>query len=683
MAAGVALAAIVTYAPALNGGFVWDDHRLLETNGPELLSPGAWAHAFTKDYWYVADAAGHRAGGDHRLYRPLLKLVVIAEYRLFGADFTAGYHAISIALHALCGALVFLWLRRRMDARDGPALLAVLAGALLFVLHPSRAESVSWISGASDLWATLFVLIALEIWDRFRTPAGTAWATGFFLVALLFKEATAAAPLALAADALLLSSGEERRVRLRRAAVPIAAVMAGFALHLLIVPLHGGSALRNVGSRPARFLATVGQFARMSLWPFHPSTQVGYLPSSAFDERPVYPTAIVALGAVVLLGMLALITAAILWRPRWRPVVADLGWFWILALPALNVIPLAGIQYTGERFLYLPGIGLAALMARAGVAAVQRPVLIRSSLASAAAMLLLAFGSVARAHTHDFSDEITLWTSEHARDPGNGFVLEALYTAATQKGQYDLASKTAAEAVAVQPTPKGKAYMLVEWLRSEVERLRDDPTRLKQLRLEADALADGNRAGALGELASRVPDAGLDWLRTQPAFTVTRAWLALRTLDYEQAIALTEKCRSDSATSGMAWRIALLADVADGHWADADKLAADPHAPGNVGPVLKAQAQFIAEPGPAAWYARATTVYQLGDPSLARAVAVSLLGAFPRSEELMRLIITVDVNQHAYEEARRFIADHRAMLSEDWARQMLALIDQAERGSSF
>jgi hypothetical protein len=660
----VALTAVAVYAPILHQGFVWDDHRLIESNAG-LGAPDAWVSAFTTDYWHGADLPGSH-GGDHRLYRPLLKLLLITEYRLFGVLSAGSWHAVSLVLHAICGALVFRWLRRRFgDATGG--LWAAFAGALVFVLHPSRAESVAWVSAASDLWTTLILLLALEAWDASESAGATTFATLGFVAALLCKEASIAVPVVLAADAFWLTpTAAERRAKWRRLAVPITALVLVFIVRLGVVPLRDDGALHNVGSRPARFFASVGRFFEMALWPIHPSTQIGYLRSSAFDEKPIYPTSVVTLGVAVVVVLL--VAAAIaLRRPGWRPVMADLGWFWILALPAMNLIPLAGIQYTGERFLYLPGLGLAALATRTGLALAARPLVARAA-AAAFATVLVGFGAITRAHTLDFADELTLWTSEHRRDPTNGFVLESLYTAAMKAGQYQQASDAALESLALQAAPKAKAYELLQWTRAQVELRRNDSVAMGELRTQIDGLADGRVGGAF--VASQVPAEGLAWLRSTPAFVLTRTWLALRTGDFETAIQLSNSARGDP----LAVRAALLARAAEGRWNDAVNIASDPLAPPSA---LEIVTEASHRPDADSLAARGDAVLRLGDPSLARTVVVSSLDTAPQSDGLLRLAVGIDVSLQLWDEARQLIVKHRTAANDAWSSRMIGLIEQA------
>jgi hypothetical protein len=110
--------------------------------------------------------------------RPFLAFTYWLDARLFGPITVSGYHATNLVLHLL-NALLVLAIARSIAPRE-PA-LAVLAGSL-FVLMPSHAEPVSWISGRVDSLAALFYLGAFLCFVRFRLANRHAWLVGALLI---------------------------------------------------------------------------------------------------------------------------------------------------------------------------------------------------------------------------------------------------------------------------------------------------------------------------------------------------------------------------------------------------------------------------------------------------------------------------------------------------------------------
>src|ERR1043165_8747849 len=117
-------ATLVSYAPALLSGFIWDDDSYV-TENPTLESVSGLARI-----WFVPDALPQ--------YYPLVHTTFWIEHHLWGlAPF--GYHLINVLLHALNALLLFLALER-LSVRG-----AWLA-AFVFALHPVHVESVAWIT---------------------------------------------------------------------------------------------------------------------------------------------------------------------------------------------------------------------------------------------------------------------------------------------------------------------------------------------------------------------------------------------------------------------------------------------------------------------------------------------------------------------------------------------------------
>ncbi len=349
------------FAPGTTGGLVYDDAFLIAGN-PEIQQLGNLGRSLARPFWDLSGAAHGSARGLY--YRPWVTLAYTLEYHFFG-DRPLGYHLVSVALHLLIVALAFAWLVRRVAPGGGPvAGLAAGVGAGLFAWHPTRVESVTWVSGCTDLWMALFVLLALSAWDKLRPRPGAALATLLLLLGFASKETAAAVPVWLALDAWLRhEAGAQRAARLRAAAFACAAMALAFTLRCIFVPLPiDGSGLLP-GELVPRVLATLGEFTHAVVWPW-PSSIARALIHHAPSGAAVYPASSIALGALVaVLAIAACVLARR--RPALRPWLADAALFFLLLGPVLNVVPLKLKPLIAERFLYLPLLGIAALVARA------------------------------------------------------------------------------------------------------------------------------------------------------------------------------------------------------------------------------------------------------------------------------------------------------------------------------
>src|SRR3989454_6570905 len=183
------LIAVVTFAaflPALHNQFVnWDDDKNF------LENPHYRGLGWTQLTWMWTTHMGH--------YIPLTWMTFGLDYLLWGMN-PRGYHLTNLLLHA-ANAAVFFFITRRLLTRalPGPSerghTLAVSAAfsALVFAIHPLRAESVAWATERRDLLLGRFLLLTILSHLRAREAggAGRGWywgALGVFRSALLFKS---------------------------------------------------------------------------------------------------------------------------------------------------------------------------------------------------------------------------------------------------------------------------------------------------------------------------------------------------------------------------------------------------------------------------------------------------------------------------------------------------------------
>ena len=129
--------------------------------------------------------------------RPFLAFTYWLDARLFGTN-AAGYHATNLILHFL-NALLVLGIARSIAPRE--PVFALLASSF-FVLMPSHAEPIAWISGRVDSLAALFYLGAFLCFVRFRLGTNRLWLLASLLVfacGLFAKQSMVTLPVLLVA----------------------------------------------------------------------------------------------------------------------------------------------------------------------------------------------------------------------------------------------------------------------------------------------------------------------------------------------------------------------------------------------------------------------------------------------------------------------------------------------------
>ncbi len=379
--AAVALSAALAFAPALGGGFVFDDHLLVDGN-PLLDGPlwRVWLGEGSADFW------------------PLTYTLFWGEWRAFGAS-PAAYHAVSIALHA--AAAVLLWrvlLRLRVPG--------ALPGALAFAVHPVAVESVAWISEQKNVLSGALALGAALSYLRQREEGGRgryALALLLFLLALLAKTSTVMLPV------VLLGAAAVREGRVRREDLRATAPFLALSLALGAVTVWFQHT-RALGATPSGrgLVERVGGAA----WALLSYLRAAFLPVDLAFVSPPWP---VPPGAPLFLAPLALVLLAAaaspwLWRGAARPALLAVGYHALMVLPVLGLLDMAVFLFTpvANHLQYLALMGPAALF---GWAAARLRARWPARGPAAAGLVLAALGASTAARATAFRDDLTLWRS--------------------------------------------------------------------------------------------------------------------------------------------------------------------------------------------------------------------------------------------------------------------------------
>jgi hypothetical protein len=389
----VFLAVAVAYVPILGGPFLWDD-RLLILGAPLIGHGAALGDYLRQPFW-----AGSTGPQSASYYRPLVTLSFALDHSLH-ADNPAGYHLTNLLLHAANALLLFALLRR---AKVRPAVAGF--ATVVWALQPRLAEAAAWISGRTDLLATVCVLASLLVWGESLTRR--LGASLFVAVGLLAKESAVAGVAALAALEWTSAADAPVRSKLlfvgRRILPLLAAVFATVALRWSVVGFRiEGESLGAVG-RAAAVLETLGTYAAMLVDAFRPRAVIGRI--------GVLSAWSMALGLAVVVG-----AAWALARHRgpWRPwTAAGLALFVGALLPVLHIVPIPLRTLAADRFLYLPSAGLAVALAPE----FERWLGARRPAWLGASALVLALGWCTSERVGVWANEVEFWVRTYLETP--------------------------------------------------------------------------------------------------------------------------------------------------------------------------------------------------------------------------------------------------------------------------
>ena len=347
------LLSFLLYANAVMNGFVYDDHSQIERN--------PYVHSFK----YIGKIFGSSLIAQQgkqaapNFYRPIVNLSFLLCYKLFGAS-PYGFHLISILLNCVVVWLVFV-VSAELFWSEWQGLIA----AAIFALHPIHTEPVVWIDGISDVYVSIFYLLAFWLFLRQgqerSAPSTQVGMLASFVLALFSKETAMTFPVLVTAyehfyrpDRLAVS-WTKKLSRYGWFWVTLFAYLAVRALSIgRLVPARVHSDI-SVREMLLSALALIGQYAEKLVWP---------VPLVAF---PLFKKSESLADPYVLTGLVVVAVAAaafaLLWN-RARLYTFALFWIFLTIAPALNARWMATTVFA-ERYLYLPSVGFSWLVAGA------------------------------------------------------------------------------------------------------------------------------------------------------------------------------------------------------------------------------------------------------------------------------------------------------------------------------
>jgi len=342
------LAVMAAFSGAFSHEFVsWDDHVYVYEN-PQILN---------------ATAASFKAFGSQVVslnYHPLTMWSLWLNSAMFGAG-AKSFIVTNVLIHWLNAGLLcwLVWLLTGRQYRS-----VALLTALLFAIHPLRAESVVWVSERKDvLYVFFFLAGCISYWRYLETQRSTKlWiALGLMLLSCLSKGVAVVFPLV----CLLLDywQGRQLNAKVVLEKIPMFGLSLLFGLIALDVQ-HGGDfhgLLTLTGEKTKALSSVFGLdqkllFAGYGYMMYFVKT---FLPLDLCTFYP-YPTELQLHNGIYIGGavfMLASVALAI-WSARRTKVFAfGFGWVFATVLLVLQFISV-GVVIMADRYFYLPSAGI-------------------------------------------------------------------------------------------------------------------------------------------------------------------------------------------------------------------------------------------------------------------------------------------------------------------------------------
>ena len=334
------LLTLLAFYPVLNADFLNFDDHMMVFNNPHIkkLSADSVWNLFTS--WKIG-----------LTYQPLTHLLYSLVFYSFGPD--AFYFLLTnIFIHAFNVVLFF-----SIAVAVGISLEAAFGVALLFGIHPTRVDSVAWISELKGILFSFFYLSALLSHIRKNETENTGVSARTFILylfALLAKPMAVSFPLVIAAyDAIYRNDSLRTNIK-NKLLLLLPAILITYLTLLAHAPEQVNSIRLNLTNRFLVPLFGLGYLLAKLIFPVNMALLLDY---------PTYVTNLLIPQHIpyFLIGVIFpifLLRETLGWKNSDRSAAIFGLWFFILSVfPMLQIIPF-GMTITAVRYVYLPAAGL-------------------------------------------------------------------------------------------------------------------------------------------------------------------------------------------------------------------------------------------------------------------------------------------------------------------------------------
>ncbi|MDP8215916.1 MAG: tetratricopeptide repeat protein [Candidatus Kaelpia imicola] len=441
----IVLLTALIYLDSLDNGFIWDDDVHIYKASYMKSSTGL------TDIW-VENATPQ--------YYPLTTTIFWLGDKAWGLN-PKGYHILSLVIHILNALLLYSLIKKLFYPLAFPV-------ALIFAIHPIGVETVAWASELKNLLALFFFLLSFSGYLKFLSTKKSKYylLTIIAFIAAVFSKYTA---VSFAFIPLLHGFWLKGKIKKRELKLSIPFILIGLLAGLNAVFTE----IYNVGARGAEW--SLSYLDKMILIG---KTSLFYIYKVIYpkDFIFIYPRwqirTLDILEWLPILTLLSLISLLSLYRKRVNRAITALFTFYLISIfPAsgfFNVFPMK-YSYVADHFSYLstPWIILLffaliypsyryLLKTIKPKKSIYLKLILTITLSITA--IFLSIGS--NRLTGNYKDEITLYKSIIAKNPGCWMANANLAILYTESDKNRLALKHYRDAIASEPNVASIYYNL-------------------------------------------------------------------------------------------------------------------------------------------------------------------------------------------------------------------------------
>ena len=400
------------------------------------------------DNWYVVlDRNVHRGLSPETIawafttfgnpyYMPLTRLSFLLDTSLYGIE-PAGFHLTNLILHAV-SVLLVLYLVWLLSGRW----IAAVVTALLFAVHPQHIEAFVWVSERKEVLSALFGLLSLACYVKYAradSAAGRPAARLYLAALLLFIFSLLAKPAWITLPGILLlldwwplrRYGPGKTGRLLAEKAPFVLV----TLLFVAITLYSAASTVDYVSNSAQNLPILQRVLNSGViyvtylyYTFVPLDLPVYFPYPR-EPLPAWEIA----GAFALMFLVSLAA----WSSRKTSPHWLMGWLWFLGtlFPAVGIVSAGESVFIGNRWTYLPHIGLFAALAIPVAAYRDRRPRFRHYVVATALAVIAALSVSSWRQSWHWQDSESFWRQAIHTVPDNDMAHYMLGTYYLQQGE--------------------------------------------------------------------------------------------------------------------------------------------------------------------------------------------------------------------------------------------------------
>jgi protein O-mannosyl-transferase len=371
----IAGAVLAAYWNAPKGDFIWDDINLIVFDY-QIKSWNFMSEIFSRDFFGFSD--DNRKYG---YYRPFVTITYALDWQLWKKN-AAGYHWTNLGMHFVATLLLFLLLFRLADRKP----LVPLLATILFAVHPIHTESVTWISGRTDVICGIFYFSSLLLFflhaERLAArrgldlPPGAASGAAqkdpwlplalslvLFFAGLMAKEMIVSLPIVAAAFVAIFITGIKDMKRilwfLPALGLQVGTIVGYFVFrHFRVGYSQQAKDPFDTVAVILSFVKTIGYYTVKTFIPVH---------LSAYIQNPLVESVLDPAFLAGFVFLIAVVAVILLTFRRDKLISFSLSFFLISLLPLSNFIRISGPKdmgfMTAERFMYIPSAPLLLVLA--------------------------------------------------------------------------------------------------------------------------------------------------------------------------------------------------------------------------------------------------------------------------------------------------------------------------------